>query len=80
MASTEFDCSVIGAPVNVAARVESATRQTGDALLLAERPRELLSAGHPPLRERDGIALKGKTGTVRLYAPEVPELRESGAG
>jgi adenylate cyclase len=84
-----LEFSVIGDPVNVAARVESATRQTGDDILLTERTRDLLSAGHPPLRERDGIALKGKSDTVRLYAPELPgheqrapesEPGESGAG
>jgi adenylate cyclase len=63
-----LEFSVIGDPVNVAARVEAATRQTGDAILLAQRTRELLRAEHPPLIDRDGIALKGKTETVRLYA------------
>ena len=37
-----LEFSVIGDPVNVAARVEAATRQTGDTILLAERTRELL--------------------------------------
>ena len=34
--------SVIGDAVNVAARVEAATRQTGDRMLLTQRTRELL--------------------------------------
>ena len=61
---------MIGDPVNVAARVEAATRQTGDTILLAERTKELLRDG-VPLAERDGTTLKGKTENVRLYAPEV---------
>jgi adenylate cyclase len=64
-----LEFSVIGDPVNVAARVEAATRTTGDTLLLAERTVELLRAPHPPLTERHGVTLKGKRADVRLYAP-----------
>ena len=64
-----LEFSVIGDPVNVAARVEAATRQTGDVILLAEHTRELLRAEHPPLLERDRVTLKGKSEPVRLYAP-----------
>ena len=42
--SGRLEFSVIGDPVNVAARVEAATRQTGDTILLAERTKELLRA------------------------------------
>ena len=65
-----LEFSVIGDPVNVAARVEAATRETGDTILLAERTRELLADDHPPLIERDGVKLKGKSETVALYAPQ----------
>ncbi|MDQ4125268.1 MAG: adenylate/guanylate cyclase domain-containing protein, partial [Actinomycetota bacterium] len=60
-----FEFSVIGDAVNVAARIEAATRTTGDAILLSERTRELLRAA-PLLVERPGVALKGKAGTARL--------------
>ena len=50
--------------------VEAATRQTGDTILLADRTKQLLDGGeHPTLEERDGVTLKGKTDTVRVYAP-----------
>ena len=62
-----FEFSVIGDAVNVAARIEAATRTTGDTILLSERTAALL-ASPPPLAERSGIALKGKTGTARLFA------------
>lgn len=62
-----FEFSVIGDAVNVAARIEAATRTTGDTILLSERTAALLTSP-PSLAERSGIALKGKTGTARLFA------------
>jgi adenylate cyclase len=66
-----LEFSVIGDAVNVAARVESATRQTGDKLLIAERTRELLRDAHVPLEERSRMTLKGKREPVNLYAPRI---------
>ena len=68
--SGRLEFSVIGDPVNVAARVEAATRQTGDTVLIAERTKELLKDTDARLVEREGAELKGKTEPVRLYAPE----------
>jgi adenylate cyclase len=67
-----LEFGVIGDAVNVAARVEAATRQTGDTVLVAERTKELLAhEPQPPLIERHGVALKGKSEAVRLFAPGV---------
>ena len=64
-----LEFSVIGDPVNVASRVEAATRETGDTILVAERTTELLRSPGCELVEREGVTLKGRTDSVRLYAP-----------
>ena len=66
-----LEFSVIGDAVNVAARVEAATRETGDAILLTEQTKELLQPSAPDLEERVNIELKGKQETVRVFAPRI---------
>lgn len=68
-----LEFSVIGDAVNVAARVEAATRTTGDTVLLTGRTRELLGDAAPPLVAREGLRLKGKEGATTLYAPVMAE-------
>jgi adenylate cyclase len=63
--------TVIGDTVNTAARVEEATRETGDAVLVTEATCRLLGADHGGFVERRDVPLKGKTEHVRLYAPNV---------
>jgi adenylate cyclase len=66
--SGRFDFSVIGDAVNVAARVEAATRQTGDTILIAEPTKQLLDREEVRLEPRQGVELKGKREPVALYA------------
>ena len=63
-----LEFSVIGDAINVAARVESATRQTGDTVLVSENTRRLLN-GAIDLQERPAVPLKGKTEAIGLFAP-----------
>jgi class 3 adenylate cyclase len=64
-----LDFTVIGDAVNTASRVESATRQTDDDVLITEATRTALSEDDGGWVERSGVTLKGKKEEVRLYAP-----------
>ena len=65
-----LEFSVIGDPVNVAARVEEATRQTGDVVLLTDATRRALQRPDDvELEPRPGIALKGRTEPIELFSP-----------
>ncbi|MEA2271189.1 MAG: adenylate cyclase [Solirubrobacteraceae bacterium] len=61
--------TVIGDTVNTAARVEEATRETGDVVLITEATLRLLRSDHGGFVERPGVTLKGKSERVRLFAP-----------
>ena len=60
--------SVIGDTVNTAARVEAATRQTGDEVLIASGTKERLTR-HETV-SRGSLPLKGKSEPVELFAPK----------
>jgi adenylate cyclase len=60
---------VVGDPVNVSARVQDATRQLGEPLLLTEATRCLLEAGAAGLEPRGSLSLRGKAEPVAVYAP-----------
>jgi adenylate cyclase len=63
-----LDFTVIGDTVNTAARVESATRETGDDVLITAATRERLERGDLDLQELPAMPLKGKSEPVALYA------------
>jgi adenylate cyclase len=69
------DFTVIGDPVNTAARVEAATRLTGDDILITETTLRALGRDGDGFEERPSAPLKGKAATVRLYAPR-PDPRQ----
>jgi class 3 adenylate cyclase len=63
------DFTVIGDAVNTAARVEAATRVTGDDVLITEATLRALGPRGDDFEERSSVPLKGMTKSVRLYAP-----------
>jgi class 3 adenylate cyclase len=63
-----LEFTVIGDTVNVAARVEQLTRETGDTILLTEATRCLLE-GDVELEPRGAAPLRGKSEPVAVYAP-----------
>jgi adenylate cyclase len=58
---------LIGDPVNVASRVQDATRDLGEQLLLTEATRVLLDGEHPELEARGTLSLRGKAQPVAVY-------------
>ena len=60
--------TVIGDTVNIAARVEKATRETGDQLLITDATRRLLRRDWA-LAARPAVPLKGKREPVQLWVP-----------
>ena len=63
------DFTVIGEPVNTAARVEAATRLTGDDILITETTLRALGPPGDDFEERPSVPLKGKAAKVRLFTP-----------
>jgi class 3 adenylate cyclase len=70
--------TAIGDAVNVAARVEKATRETDDDVLITAATRERLPEGVFACEHRSSLALPGRSADIELWAPSAPpEVRAS---
>ena len=63
------ELGIVGDPVNVAARVQDATRELGEPLLVTEATRALLDTAPDRLEPRGELPLRGKPKPVTVYAP-----------
>ena len=63
-----LEFSVIGDPVNTAARVEAATRTTGDTILITDAVCDRLTRHDDGYEERPAQELKGKREPVPVFA------------
>jgi adenylate cyclase len=71
--------SVIGDAVNLAARVEAATRETGDSVLITGETRALLSETIE-VESRGEREIRGYDRRVELFAPLIPVALATGPG
>ena len=66
-----LDFTVIGDAVNTAARIETATRETGDVILFSENTLNRLRRDGRPIVPRASVRMKGKQKPVAMYALDV---------
>lgn len=62
------ELGVVGDPVNVAARVQDATRDMGEAVLATDATRRLLDEGDAGLVARGALRLRGKAEPIDVFA------------
>jgi adenylate cyclase len=67
---------VLGDTVNLAFRLEAATRHLGDDFLVCEATRYVLTAAPPELFQERLAELKGFTQPVRAFGVSIPGLRQ----
>lgn len=62
-----LEVGVVGDPVNVASRVQDATRDLREPLLVTETTRLLLDGARPELVSRGTISARGKAAPITVY-------------
>ncbi|MDT5018086.1 MAG: adenylate cyclase [Mycobacterium sp.] len=69
----KLEFTLIGDTVNVAARVEQLTKNTGDTILLTQQSVDALVSRPPGLIDRGSHAVKGKSAAVQVFGLD-PEI------
>jgi class 3 adenylate cyclase len=64
----KLEFTLIGDTVNVAARVEQLTKNTGDAILITQQSVDALASRPPGLIDRGFHVLKGKSAAVQVFS------------
>ena len=63
-----LEFTLIGDPVNVAARIEQLTKETGDTVLVTEETRCMLTGSPIELEYRGFSTIRGRAGEIKVYA------------
>ena len=71
---TKLEFTLIGDTVNVAARVEQLTKNTGDTILVTQQTVDALASPPAGLINRGLHALKGKSDAVQVFGIQPPEI------
>jgi adenylate cyclase len=70
-----IDYAVIGDTVNTAARIEQLTKQTGNAILLADQTRTNMTGPTDGLTFVDEFEIRGKKSRIKLWTADEAEVR-----
>ena len=66
-----IDYAVIGDTVNTAARIEQLTKQTGNAILIADQTRTNMTGATDALIFVDEFEIRGKQSRIKLWTADV---------
>ena len=66
----KLEFTLIGDTVNVAARIEQLTKETGETILLTQHTLDALTQPPAGLIDRGALEVKGKAATVHVHALE----------